>query len=108
MRAGAGYVTALVPASLELVFETRLLEVMTRGLPDEDGALLAAAVEATLEAAQRAGALVAGPPRCCCSLRSRSRAATGSRSARSRRRPRRPRGSMARCSCSGSTERTGA
>ncbi len=38
MRAGAGYVSALVPASLELVFETRLLEVMTRGLADEDGA----------------------------------------------------------------------
>ena len=30
MRAGAGYVTACVPASLNLIFETRLLEVMTR------------------------------------------------------------------------------
>ena len=30
MRAGAGYVTACVPASLNLVFEARLLEVMTR------------------------------------------------------------------------------
>lgn len=61
MRAGAGYVTALVPASLELVFETRLLEVMTRGLPDEDGALRADGVDAALAAAERAGALVAGP-----------------------------------------------
>ena len=61
MRAGAGYVTALVPASLELVFETRLLEVMTRGLEDEDGALTPGAVDAALEAIERAGALVLGP-----------------------------------------------
>jgi NAD(P)H-hydrate epimerase len=61
MRAGAGYVTALVPGSLELVFETRLLEIMTRGLPDEDGALCAAGVDAALAASERAGALVLGP-----------------------------------------------
>ena len=61
MRAGAGYVTALVPASLELVFETRLLEVMTRGLPDDDGALAPAGVDAALAIAARAGALVLGP-----------------------------------------------
>ena len=41
-RAGAGYVTACVPASLETIFEVRLLEVMTRGLPDHDGAHTAA------------------------------------------------------------------
>jgi ADP-dependent NAD(P)H-hydrate dehydratase / NAD(P)H-hydrate epimerase len=61
MRAGAGYVTALVPGSLELVFETRLLEVMTRALPDSGGALTPAGVEDALEAAGRAGALVLGP-----------------------------------------------
>ncbi len=61
MRAGAGYVTALVPGSLELVFETRLLEVMTRALPDSDGALTPAGVEDALEACGRAGALVLGP-----------------------------------------------
>jgi len=61
MRAGAGYVTAAVPAALELVFETRLLEVMTRGLHDEDGALSPAAADAVLKAAERAGALVLGP-----------------------------------------------
>jgi NAD(P)H-hydrate epimerase len=61
MRAGAGYVTALVPGSLELVFETRLLEVMTRALPEEDGALTPAGVEAALGVAARAGALVLGP-----------------------------------------------
>ncbi|MEA2224268.1 MAG: ADP-dependent NAD(P)H-hydrate dehydratase / NAD(P)H-hydrate epimerase, partial [Solirubrobacteraceae bacterium] len=61
MRAGAGYVTALVPASLELIFETRLLEVMTRGLPDDDGALAPDGAEAALAAIARAGALVLGP-----------------------------------------------
>jgi NAD(P)H-hydrate epimerase len=60
-RAGAGYVTACVPASLETIFEIRLLEVMTRGLPDADGAHTEAGVEAVLELAQRGGALVAGP-----------------------------------------------
>jgi len=61
MRAGAGYVTALVPQSLELVFETRLLEVMTRGLLDLDGALSPGALGVALEAVARAGALVLGP-----------------------------------------------
>ena len=61
MRAGAGYVTALVPAALELVFETRLLEVMTRGLPDVDGALTVTGVDDALDALARAGALVLGP-----------------------------------------------
>jgi NAD(P)H-hydrate epimerase len=61
MRAGAGYVTACVPASLEPIFEQRLLEVMTRPLPDEDGALTPAGVEAVLDAAGRGGALVLGP-----------------------------------------------
>jgi hydroxyethylthiazole kinase-like uncharacterized protein yjeF len=60
-RAGAGYVTACVPASLETIFEVRLLEAMTRGLPDEYGAHTAAGVEAVLELAARGGALVVGP-----------------------------------------------
>ncbi len=60
-RAGAGYVTACVPASLETIFEVRLLEVMTRGLPDHDGAHTAAGVDEVLELAQRGGALVVGP-----------------------------------------------
>jgi hydroxyethylthiazole kinase-like uncharacterized protein yjeF len=60
-RAGAGYVTACVPASLEPIFEVRLLEVMTRGLPDRDGAHTEAGVDEVLELAQRGGALVAGP-----------------------------------------------
>jgi ADP-dependent NAD(P)H-hydrate dehydratase / NAD(P)H-hydrate epimerase len=60
-RTGAGYVTACVPASLEPVFEVRLLEVMTRGLPDADGAHTAAGADTVLELAGRGGALVAGP-----------------------------------------------
>jgi NAD(P)H-hydrate epimerase len=62
MRAGAGYVTACVPAGLEPIFEARLLEVMTRGLPDSAGAHTAAGVQAVIEEAQRrGGALIVGP-----------------------------------------------
>lgn len=60
-RAGAGYVTALIPASLNLVFEQRLLEVMSLPLPDADGALIPEALETILERTARAGALVLGP-----------------------------------------------
>jgi NAD(P)H-hydrate epimerase len=60
-RAGAGYVTACVPASLNLVFETRLLEVMTIPLPDADGSLEPQGADAVLERAQRSGSLVLGP-----------------------------------------------
>jgi ADP-dependent NAD(P)H-hydrate dehydratase / NAD(P)H-hydrate epimerase len=61
MRAGAGYVTALVPASLNLIFESHLLEVMTVPLPDEDGSLTTEGAELVLERAGRADALVLGP-----------------------------------------------
>ncbi len=60
-RAGAGYVTALVPASLNLVFEQRLLEAMSVPLPDEDGALTVRALETVLARTERADALVLGP-----------------------------------------------
>jgi NAD(P)H-hydrate epimerase len=61
MRAGAGYVTALVPASLNQIFEARLLEVMTVPLPDSYGSLDPRAVETVTERAERANALVLGP-----------------------------------------------
>jgi NAD(P)H-hydrate epimerase len=62
MRAGAGYVTACVPASLQdAVVGAAPAELMTRGLPDADGALSADAVEAVLEASARGGALALGP-----------------------------------------------
>jgi ADP-dependent NAD(P)H-hydrate dehydratase / NAD(P)H-hydrate epimerase len=60
-RAGAGYVTACVPASQQLILAQRLLEAMTRGLPDEEGAHTAQGVDEVLELATRGGALVVGP-----------------------------------------------
>ncbi len=62
MRAGAGYVTACVPASAQTILATcGLPELMTRGLPEEDGSLTGAGVDVVLEAAQRGGALALGP-----------------------------------------------
>jgi NAD(P)H-hydrate epimerase len=61
MRAGAGYVTALVPASLNLIFETRLLEAMNVPLPDSDGSLEPTGVEQVRSRAERADAIVLGP-----------------------------------------------
>lgn len=60
-RAGAGYVTACVPGSLNAIFELRLLEVMTVPLPDTDGSLDTAGLDTVLERAERSGALVLGP-----------------------------------------------
>jgi hydroxyethylthiazole kinase-like uncharacterized protein yjeF len=58
MRAGAGYLTACVPASVQGVLAGGgLPELMTRGLPDADGALDPAGVEEVLDmVARRAGA----------------------------------------------------
>ncbi|HEU4701623.1 MAG TPA: NAD(P)H-hydrate dehydratase [Conexibacter sp.] len=60
-RAGAGYVTALVPASLNLVFELRDAEVMSVPLPDVEGAFAQDAVQEALARCERADALVLGP-----------------------------------------------
>jgi ADP-dependent NAD(P)H-hydrate dehydratase / NAD(P)H-hydrate epimerase len=61
MRAGAGWVRAAVPASLEAIFEQKLTEAMTVALPDENGSLTAAAEEQVLEAVERADAVALGP-----------------------------------------------
>ena len=61
MRAGAGYVTACVPASLHAIFEGRLLEVMTVPLRDSEGALHPTAVSEAVERAARVDAVVLGP-----------------------------------------------
>jgi hydroxyethylthiazole kinase-like uncharacterized protein yjeF len=61
LRAGAGICTACVPASLSIVFEQRLVEVMTRACPDEDGVMTLDAADVILEAAERAGAIALGP-----------------------------------------------
>lgn len=62
MRAGAGYVTVCLPASLQPVLAgDPRPEVMSRGMPERDGGLALAAVEQVLELADRAGALALGP-----------------------------------------------
>jgi len=60
-RAGAGYVTACLPGSLQPVLAATLLEVMTRPLPDAGGDLEVEGVPAVLQALGRGGALVLGP-----------------------------------------------
>ncbi len=60
-RSGAGYVQVAVPAPAQAVLELRLLEAMTRGLPDHDGAHTLAGVQELAEMAERAGAVVLGP-----------------------------------------------
>ena len=60
-RAGAGYVQVAVPEPAAAVLQTRLLEPMTHGLPDEDGFHTAAGLERLGELTERAGAVVLGP-----------------------------------------------
>jgi hydroxyethylthiazole kinase-like uncharacterized protein yjeF len=62
LRAGAGYLTACVPRSLQAILATSgPPELMTRGLPEEDGSLSAVGVEEVLDATRRGGALALGP-----------------------------------------------
>jgi ADP-dependent NAD(P)H-hydrate dehydratase / NAD(P)H-hydrate epimerase len=61
LRSGAGICTACVPASLSAIFEQRLLEVMTRACPDEEGVMTLDAADAVIEAAERATAVALGP-----------------------------------------------
>jgi hydroxyethylthiazole kinase-like uncharacterized protein yjeF len=60
-RSGAGYVQAAVPRSAEPVLQLKLLEGMTRALPEEDGMHVPAGVEEVQTLAERADALVLGP-----------------------------------------------
>jgi ADP-dependent NAD(P)H-hydrate dehydratase / NAD(P)H-hydrate epimerase len=60
-RAGAGYVTVGVPASLEPIFEVKLTEAMSRGLPAQDGGFAAEAVDGALAVCERAACVVLGP-----------------------------------------------
>jgi ADP-dependent NAD(P)H-hydrate dehydratase / NAD(P)H-hydrate epimerase len=62
MRAGAGYVTACVPVSIQSILAAGgPPELMTRGLPEEAGGLSGAGIEIVLAAAERGGALALGP-----------------------------------------------
>ncbi|HEV7845227.1 MAG TPA: NAD(P)H-hydrate dehydratase [Thermoleophilaceae bacterium] len=60
-RAGAGYVQVAVPGPVQQAVDLRLLEQMSRGLPDEDGFHTPAGVAGVEEMAERAGAVVLGP-----------------------------------------------
>jgi NAD(P)H-hydrate epimerase len=61
MRAGAGYVTVLVPESEQPILAIKLTEAMTRALPGRDGHHVARGADAVLDAMGRGGALVLGP-----------------------------------------------
>jgi ADP-dependent NAD(P)H-hydrate dehydratase / NAD(P)H-hydrate epimerase len=62
MRAGAGYVTACVPGTLQsIIAGAGPVEMMTRALPDDDGGLTAEGVASVLSEAGRGGALALGP-----------------------------------------------
>jgi ADP-dependent NAD(P)H-hydrate dehydratase / NAD(P)H-hydrate epimerase len=60
-RSGAGYVQVAVPGPVQPAMDMRLLEQMSRGLPDEEGAHTPEGVEVVEEMAERAGAVVLGP-----------------------------------------------
>jgi ADP-dependent NAD(P)H-hydrate dehydratase / NAD(P)H-hydrate epimerase len=60
-RSGAGYVQVAVPGPVQPAMDMRLLEQMSRGLPDEDGAHTPDGVEEVEQMAERAGAVVLGP-----------------------------------------------
>jgi ADP-dependent NAD(P)H-hydrate dehydratase / NAD(P)H-hydrate epimerase len=60
-RAGAGYVQVAVPASTEPTFDLKLMEAMTHGLDEDDGAHVPAGADAVVELCDKAGALVLGP-----------------------------------------------
>lgn len=59
-RAGAGYATVAVPASLEQIFEIKMTEVMSLGVGGDGPALDAGAETAILDHCQRAAAVVLG------------------------------------------------
>jgi NAD(P)H-hydrate epimerase len=61
MRTGAGYVQVAVPRSTEPTFDLKLMEAMTHGLAEDDGAHVPDGADDLLELAERAGALVLGP-----------------------------------------------
>jgi NAD(P)H-hydrate epimerase len=61
-RTGAGYVQVAVPQSAEQALELRLLEAMTKGMPEnDDGMHIADGAAAVADMAERAGAVVLGP-----------------------------------------------
>jgi ADP-dependent NAD(P)H-hydrate dehydratase / NAD(P)H-hydrate epimerase len=61
MRTGAGYVTCCVPASQQPILAAHLLEVLSRALPEDDGAHVVAGAAQVLEVTERGGSVIVGP-----------------------------------------------
>jgi ADP-dependent NAD(P)H-hydrate dehydratase / NAD(P)H-hydrate epimerase len=60
-RAGAGYVQVAVPGPVQQAVDLRLLEQMSRGLPDADGFHTPEGAGDVKQLAERAGSVVLGP-----------------------------------------------
>ncbi len=60
-RADAGYVAVAVPDSTLPIFETRLLEAVKLGCPEDDGKISPRAIDPIVEFAAKAGAVALGP-----------------------------------------------
>jgi NAD(P)H-hydrate epimerase len=60
-RTGAGYVQVAVPESAEAVLQLKLLEGMTRALPEDGGGHTPRGADEVKQLAERANALVLGP-----------------------------------------------
>jgi len=61
LRAGAGLTVAGVPAGVQPVYATQLVEIMSAPIPEQEGAFGPASVAPLVEQAQRVSALVIGP-----------------------------------------------
>lgn len=61
LRAGAGLTVAAVPATVQPIYASTLVEVMAAPIPDSDGHFTAESVEPVVEQANRVGAIAIGP-----------------------------------------------
>lgn len=61
LRSGAGLTVAAVPQSLQPIFATAMVEVMSAPIPDNDGVLTLASLDAVVAQAKRVGAIAIGP-----------------------------------------------
>lgn len=61
LRSGAGLTVAAVPHSLQPIFATAMAEVMSAPIPDDDGVLTSASLDAVVAQAARVGAIAIGP-----------------------------------------------
>ncbi len=61
LRAGAGLTVAAVPASLQPLYASRLVEIMSAPIPDTEGHFTDASVDAVVAEARRVSAIALGP-----------------------------------------------